>query len=169
ESFGYSGGILHCMEKNVISIQTLETVRYKGTCSVEVSNLDHLVLTVKSVPDTISFYSSVLVMEVVTFKLHTQKFNLHQLGQEFEPKAKHPTSGSAHLCLIPQTPLAAVAAHLKVCRVIEEGPVERTGAMVCVPIALHKCTLEKYFKDKCPSDNEMCGISSLYCSLDEVN
>lgn len=24
-----------------------------------------------------------------------QKFNLHQLGQEFEPKAKHPTSGSA--------------------------------------------------------------------------
>lgn len=44
-----------------------------------------------------------------------QKFNLHQLGQEFEPKAKHPTSGSADLCLITRTPLAQVAAHLKVC------------------------------------------------------
>lgn len=43
-----------------------------------------------------------------------QKFNLHQLGQEFEPKAKHPTSGSADLCLITKTPLATVAAHLRV-------------------------------------------------------
>ncbi|XP_003979371.2 glyoxalase domain-containing protein 5-like [Takifugu rubripes] len=59
-----------------------------------------------------------------------QKFNLHQLGQEFEPKAKHPTSGSADLCLITRTPLAQVAAHLKACGVeIEEGPVERTGAV----------------------------------------
>ena len=43
-----------------------------------------------------------------------QKFNLHQLGQEFEPKAKRPTPGSADLCLITKTPLATVAAHLKV-------------------------------------------------------
>lgn len=43
-----------------------------------------------------------------------QKFNLHQLGREFEPKAKQPTSGSADLCLITKTPLATVAAHLKV-------------------------------------------------------
>lgn len=43
-----------------------------------------------------------------------QKFNLHQLGKEFEPKAKQPTSGSADLCLITKTPLATVAAHLKV-------------------------------------------------------
>lgn len=43
-----------------------------------------------------------------------QKFNLHQLGKEFEPKARHPTSGSADLCLITKTPLATVAAHLKV-------------------------------------------------------
>lgn len=43
-----------------------------------------------------------------------QKFNLHQQGQEFEPKAKHPTSGSADLCLITKTPLTTVAEHLKV-------------------------------------------------------
>uniref|UniRef100_A0A8C3AEW6 Glyoxalase domain-containing protein 5 n=1 Tax=Cyclopterus lumpus TaxID=8103 RepID=A0A8C3AEW6_CYCLU len=117
------------------SVQTL--VRLKRTCPVQVSRLDHLVLTVKSVPDTIKFYSSVLGMEVITFKgtrkalgFGQQKFNLHQLGQEFEPKAKHPTTGSADLCLITKTPLATVASHLKVCGVeIEEGPVERSGAV----------------------------------------
>ncbi|KAI3351854.1 hypothetical protein L3Q82_020687 [Scortum barcoo] len=120
-----------------VLIQTLGPVRSKISCPVEVSHLDHLVLTVKSVPDTVKFYTSTLGMEVITFKgnrkalsFGQQKFNLHQLGQEFEPKAKHPTSGSADLCLITKTPLATVAAHLKVCGVeIEEGPVERTGAV----------------------------------------
>uniref|UniRef100_A0A3P8TI29 Glyoxalase domain-containing protein 5 n=1 Tax=Amphiprion percula TaxID=161767 RepID=A0A3P8TI29_AMPPE len=124
----------------IVSFQTPGLVRFKTTCPVEVSHLDHLVLTVKSVPDTINFYSSVLGMEVITFKgnrkalgFGQQKFNLHQLGQEFEPKAKHPTSGSADLCLITKTPLATVAAHLKVCGVkIEEGPVERSGAVGAV-------------------------------------
>lgn len=109
----------------------------KGSCPVEVSHLDHLVLTVKSVPDTIQFYSSVLGMEEITFKgnrkalgFGQQKFNLHQLGKEFEPKAKHPTPGSADLCLITKTPLSTVAAHLKICGVkIEEGPVKRSGAI----------------------------------------
>lgn len=123
----------------------------KGSCPVQVSHLDHLVLTVKSVPDTIQFYSSVLGMEVITFKgnrkalgFGQQKFNLHQLGQEFEPKAKHPTSGSADLCLITKTPLTTVTAHLKVCGVkIEEGPVERSGAMGSITSV--------YFRD--PDDN----------------
>ncbi|XP_037318568.2 glyoxalase domain-containing protein 5 isoform X2 [Pungitius pungitius] len=112
-------------------------VRGKQSCPIQVSRLDHLVLTVKSVTDTINFYSSVLGMEVVSFKgtrkalaFGQQRFNLHQLGQEFEPKAKHPTAGSADLCLLTRTPLATVAAHLKVCGVqIEEGPVERSGAV----------------------------------------
>ncbi|XP_033948428.1 glyoxalase domain-containing protein 5 isoform X2 [Pseudochaenichthys georgianus] len=133
-----AGGRLFYFQRNVlkVSIQTLGFVRFKTSCPVEVSRLDHLVLTVKSVPDTINFYTSVLGMEVITFKgdrkalgFGQQKFNLHQLGQEFEPKAKHPTSGSADLCLITKTPLATVASHLKVCGVeIEEGPVERSGA-----------------------------------------
>ncbi|XP_037531278.1 glyoxalase domain-containing protein 5 [Nematolebias whitei] len=118
-------------------IQPRLGVRSEAACPVEVSRLDHLVLTVKSVPDTINFYTSVLGMEVVTFRgnrkalsFGQQKFNLHQLGQEFEPKAKHPTAGSADLCLVTKTHLSSVAAHLKDCGVeIEEGPVERTGAM----------------------------------------
>ncbi|XP_008418296.1 glyoxalase domain-containing protein 5 [Poecilia reticulata] len=127
-------------QRTCFKVNALEThlgVRSKATCPVEVSHLDHLVLTVKSVPDTINFYTSVLGMEVVTFKgnrkalgFGKQKFNLHQLGKEFEPKAKHPTSGSADLCLITKTPLTEVAAHLKVCGVeIEEGPVQRSGAV----------------------------------------
>uniref|UniRef100_A0A667Y363 Glyoxalase domain-containing protein 5 n=1 Tax=Myripristis murdjan TaxID=586833 RepID=A0A667Y363_9TELE len=115
------------------------------------SHLDHLVLTVKSVPNTINFYSSVLGMKVITFKgdrkalgFGQQKINLHQVGREFEPKAKHPTSGSADLCLITKTPLDTVAAHLKDCGIeIEEGPVERTGAVGVIT--------SLYFRD--PDDN----------------
>ncbi|XP_077465519.1 glyoxalase domain-containing protein 5-like [Stigmatopora argus] len=123
------------LQKDFAKTHTI--VKRKKTCPIKVSHLDHLVLTVKSVADTINFYSSTLGMEVVTFKgnrkalgFGNQKFNLHQVGLEFEPKAKHPTSGSADLCLITKTPLATVAAHLKSCGVqIEEGPVERTGAV----------------------------------------
>ncbi|KAK6297911.1 hypothetical protein J4Q44_G00309660 [Coregonus suidteri] len=85
--------------------------RCKSSGPVQVSHLDHLVLTVKSVPDTCTFYSSVLGMEVITFKgdrkalcFGQQKLNLHQVGQEFEPKALRPTSGSADLCLITDHP-----------------------------------------------------------------
>ncbi|XP_075888968.1 glyoxalase domain-containing protein 5 [Nelusetta ayraudi] len=138
--FSRVGGRLWLLQKTCVqrvSNQQVGHVQFKSSCPVEVSHLDHLVLTVKSVPDTIKFYTSVLGMEVVTFKgdrkalgFGQQKFNLHQLGKEFEPKARRPTSGSADLCLITRTPLATVAAHLQTCGVqIEEGPVQRSGAV----------------------------------------
>ncbi|CAB1324874.1 unnamed protein product [Coregonus sp. 'balchen'] len=62
--------------------------RCKSSGPVQVSHLDHLVLTVKSVPDTCTFYSSVLGMEVITFKgdrkalcFGQQKLNLHQIEE----------------------------------------------------------------------------------------
>jgi len=59
-----------------------------------------------------------------------QKINLHQLGHEFEPKALRPTAGSADLCLIATTPLQQVMEELGAAGIaIEEGPVERTGAL----------------------------------------
>uniref|UniRef100_A0A3B4TSI3 Glyoxalase domain-containing protein 5 n=1 Tax=Seriola dumerili TaxID=41447 RepID=A0A3B4TSI3_SERDU len=148
----------------IVSIQTRGDVRFKRSCPVEVSHLDHLVITVKSVPDTINFYTSVLGMEVVTFKgnrkalgFGQQKFNLHQLGQEFEPKAKHPTSGSADLCLITKTPLATVAEHLKDCGVkIEEGPVQRSGAVGTIT--------SLYFRDP---DNNLIEVSNYNQSTSE--
>ncbi|XP_057285576.1 glyoxalase domain-containing protein 5 isoform X1 [Pezoporus wallicus] len=102
-----------------------------------IQRLDHLVLTVKSIEDTAAFYSKVLGMEVVTFqgtrkalRFGNQKFNLHEAGKEFEPKARCPIPGSADLCLITEVPLDQLQDHLKACGVvIEEGPVARTGAM----------------------------------------
>jgi catechol 2,3-dioxygenase-like lactoylglutathione lyase family enzyme len=58
-----------------------------------------------------------------------QKINLHRAGHEFEPKAAHPTPGSADICLISDTPLPDVVAHLRQLGIpLEEGPVARTGA-----------------------------------------
>jgi catechol 2,3-dioxygenase-like lactoylglutathione lyase family enzyme len=104
---------------------------------MRIERLDHLVLTVRDIAATCDFYSKVLAMEVVTFgagrkalAFGQQKFNLHQAGREFEPKAEAPTPGSADLCLIAQGPLDAVIDHLRACGVpVLEGPVQRTGAL----------------------------------------
>jgi catechol 2,3-dioxygenase-like lactoylglutathione lyase family enzyme len=104
---------------------------------MKIDHLDHLVLTVKSIPATCEFYARVLGMEVVTFGSNrqalafgTQKINLHEAGKEWEPKAHRPTPGSADLCFITHTPLADVVEHLRQCGIeIIEGPVKRMGAV----------------------------------------
>ncbi len=104
---------------------------------MEMDRLDHLVLTVKDVAATCRFYSRVLGMREITFgqgrkalAFGQQKINLHQYGDEFEPKAFQPTPGSADLCFITLEKLSVVAQHLQALEVlIEEGPVARTGAM----------------------------------------
>ncbi|HJW50453.1 MAG TPA: VOC family protein [Burkholderiaceae bacterium] len=103
---------------------------------MRIDRLDHLVLTVRDVDATCSFYVRVLGMQVVTFgearkalAFGRQKINLHQAGREFEPKAALPTPGSADLCLITDVPLDEAIAHLTTCGVaVVEGPVMRTGA-----------------------------------------
>lgn len=104
---------------------------------MKISHLDHLVLTVSNIETTCNFYQTILGFEVITFKgdrkalqFGNQKINLHQQGKEFEPKALQPTPGSADLCFISDTPISEVVAHLNQLNIqIEEGPVERTGAM----------------------------------------
>jgi len=62
-------------------------------------------------------------------KFGHQKINLHEAGNEFEPKAKRPTSGSGDLCFISNTPIEDILSHCKDMNVeLEDGPVERTGA-----------------------------------------
>lgn len=103
---------------------------------MEINRIDHFVLTVKSIEKTCDFYGRILGMEVVSFgsgrkalKFGNQKFNLHQAGAEFLPKAEKPTPGSADFCLISDTPIEAVIEQLSSFSVeIEEGPVSRTGA-----------------------------------------
>lgn len=65
---------VHCAVQRVSS-QQVGHVKFKSSCPVEVSHLDHLVLTVKNVPDTIKFYTSVLGTEVVTFKVCPRHFS----------------------------------------------------------------------------------------------
>ena len=104
--------------------------------SLKIDRLDHLVLTVRDIEYSCDFYTRVLGMQVVTFAggrkalaFGGQKINLHEHGKDFEPKAEHPTPGSADLCFITETPLDKVVTHLQKCCVpIEEGPIERTGA-----------------------------------------
>lgn len=101
-----------------------------------ISNFDHLVLTVRNIEKTIEFYTSVLGMKKeifgegrVALKFGTQKINLHQAGKEFEPKAAHPTPGSADICLITSLPIEDALSLVKSNGIeIIEGIVPRTGA-----------------------------------------
>ena len=103
---------------------------------MQLDTIDHLVLTVQDIQATCEFSSTVLGMRVVSFgedrkalQFGQQKLNLHQAGQEFEPKALRPTPGAIDLCLITQTPLTDVIQHFQQCGVtLELGIVQRTGA-----------------------------------------
>lgn len=104
---------------------------------IRIVGIDHVVLTVASIARTCEFYQRVLGMGIETFAggrvaltFGDQKFNLHETGKEFEPKARSPLPGSADFCLITDTPLDEVIAHLTEQNIeIELGPVARTGAL----------------------------------------
>ncbi len=98
---------------------------------------DHLVLTVRSIEDTVRFYTDVLGMEEeifgegrVALKFGAQKINLHQSGKEFEPKARTPIPGSADLCFVTDLPIHEAYDRVAEKKVqILEGIVSRTGAV----------------------------------------
>ena len=103
---------------------------------IKIDRIDHVVLTVFDIDRTLDFYQRVLGMEPVTFAggrrglaFGRQKFNLHQAGREFEPKALKPAPGAMDFCLITETPLAKVMEALERHGVaIIDGPVDKTGA-----------------------------------------
>jgi catechol 2,3-dioxygenase-like lactoylglutathione lyase family enzyme len=125
---------------------------------MEVSNIDHIVLTVNNLEKTIQFYESVLGMEVVHFeggrvalKFGNQKINLHEKGKEFEPKAICPTLGSADLCFLTTIDIYTAKSFVMQQGVdIVEGPVERTGATGSL--------LSIYFRDP---DNNLIELSEI--------
>ena len=119
--------------------------------AIRIEAIDHVVLTVADIQATCDFYARVLGFEKVGFgsgrtalAFGNQKFNLHQAGSEFEPRARNPTPGSADLCLLASTSIEDVIRHLGDCGVdIIEGPVPKTGATG--PL------ISVYFRD--PDDN----------------
>lgn len=103
----------------------------------KIKSLDHLVLTVKNIDKSVEFYTTVLGMEKEVFKENRvalkfghQKINLHELGNEFEPKALNVKEGSADLCFITQTSVEEFKKHIDSLGIeVIEGPVKRTGAI----------------------------------------
>lgn len=124
-----------------------------------VKNIDHIVLTVADIDKTIEFYTHIMGFEEVTFGdnrkaliFGNQKINLHQKGNEFEPKAEFPTSGSADLCFIAETDIHDIFEELKQKNVeIIEGIVDRTGAVGKIKSV--------YFRDP---DQNLIEVSNYY-------
>jgi catechol 2,3-dioxygenase-like lactoylglutathione lyase family enzyme len=105
-----------------------------------IKSLDHLVLTITDSDATRRFYEHGLGMTWTTFEtaegqarealaFGTQKINIHHAGREFEPKATHPTPGSADFCLLTDTPVTDLAHHMtSLGYPTIEGPTPKTGA-----------------------------------------
>ena len=125
-----------------------------------IDRIDHIVLTVRDITATCRFYTQILGMREITFAgsrkalvFGNQKINLHEAGQEFEPKAHRPTPGAVDLCLIATTPMPNIVTHLQQKGVdIIDGPVDRTGAQG--PIT------SVYFRDP---DQNLIEVAT-YCS-----
>ena len=104
---------------------------------MNITALNHLVLTVADVARSVDFYTRVLGMEAITFgegrkalRFGSQKINLHQLGAEVLPNAARATAGSADLCLLTDTPLPQVLAELAAHQIEAISDiVPRTGAV----------------------------------------
>lgn len=104
-----------------------------------VRELDHLVLTVSSIPETVRFYTQVLGMRGQQFdgvdggkswalRFGQSKIDLHQKGRATPPTAAYQAPGSADLCFLTDAPIDDWLRHLKIHGVaVELGPVARTG------------------------------------------
>lgn len=96
--------------------------------------LDHIVLTVRSIPATVEFYTRALGFRAETLDGRTalhfgdNKINLHEVGNEFSPRAQLAKPGTGDFCLTTYEPVETVAERLQSLGIaIEDGPVARTG------------------------------------------
>ena len=103
---------------------------------MRIRSLDHIVLTCADPEATVAFYERVGMQREefgggrLALRFGDQKLNLHQAGAEFQPHAATPLPGTGDLCLLVDGPIEAVVEHLgEVGIAIEEGPVNRTGAV----------------------------------------
>jgi catechol 2,3-dioxygenase-like lactoylglutathione lyase family enzyme len=106
-----------------------------------IDRLDHLVLTVRDIEASLSFYERALSLERESFRspqgelrhalrFGNQKINLQDAGTKTPTKAAAPTRGAGDFCLIAALPLEEVIIHLQAQGIpIEAGPVPRQGAL----------------------------------------
>ncbi len=101
---------------------------------MKVERINHLVLTVKDIDETCSFYKDILGMEVEEFsarrkalKFGNQGLTLRQKGRRFEPEAHVPTPGSIDICFIVTDSIEQIKTELESKNIAVEGMVERRG------------------------------------------
>ena len=105
-----------------------------------VDRMDHIVVNVRDIEISASWYQRVLGMEREEFgedrrtalKFGGQKINLrpHDADRHVWISGKVTEPGAADLCFITAVGPDDVVAHLRACRVaIEDGPVAREGAL----------------------------------------
>lgn len=103
---------------------------------MNILSLDHIVLVVKDVAQTCTFYQKVLGMEPVEhpagkwgLRFGSNKISLQAEGK-VPPIASQTARGGSNFCLLTDTPIAEVVQHLQSCEVeIIDGPVQRDGAL----------------------------------------
>ena len=106
-----------------------------------ITGIDHIVLTVDNIEKSIFFYRNVLGMTLKKFcpngkestryslNFGNHKINLHDVKLPFTPHANNPLPGTTDICFL--SPLSIEkwqSIFLKNNIVIENGPVEKTGA-----------------------------------------
>lgn len=100
------------------------------------AGIDHIVLSVADIAQTAAFFERAIGAQVVSFgqgrtalMIGPAKINLHSADAPFAPHARAPIPGAGDICLLCDTPIAEIAAHLGAQGIaIEDGPVERSGA-----------------------------------------
>ncbi len=112
---------------------------------MNIERLDHLVLTVRDLNATCTFYTQVLGMTLVTHApdsttspqehrqalvFGSQHITLHLHDQSHPLRALQPVPGSANLCLITSVPVPRLMQRLHHYGVrVIEGPLKRPGAL----------------------------------------
>ena len=103
---------------------------------MRIRSLDHIVLTCADPEATVAFYKLVGMTREefgegrLALRFGNQKLNLHQAGAEFQPHAATPLPGTGDLCFLVDGAIETVVEHLATVGIpVEEGPVERTGAV----------------------------------------
>lgn len=127
---------------------------------MRVKRIDHLVLTVADIEQSVEFYTRVMGMQRLEFgagrvalTFGEQKINLHELGKEFAPHAGRVQAGSADLCFVIGEPVEEALERLRREAVdIIEGPVPRSGAVGGI--------LSVYFRDPDGNLIEICNYVS---------
>ena len=110
---------------------------------MKLEKIDHVVITVKDLDETIDFYTNILGMDLEKFSsslnkdqiryavsFGSQKINIHEEKKPIKPNALNPSSGSMDICFISKNKINDWVHHLVKKGInIEIGPEKKTGAL----------------------------------------